>query len=42
MLMANGVTGCGPKHCKGKNYWLACEPSMARQLWRNLENAKAN
>jgi hypothetical protein len=42
MLMANGVTGCGPKHWKIKKYLLAYEPSMACQLWRKLKIAEAN
>jgi hypothetical protein len=42
MLMANGVTGCGPKHWENKKYLLAYEPSMARQLWRKLQIAEAN
>jgi hypothetical protein len=30
MLMANGVTGCGPNNWKNKEHLLAYEPSMIR------------
>jgi hypothetical protein len=44
MLIAISVTGCGPNIGNWKKHLLTCEPSTARQLWKEskMHETKAN